>query len=242
MATLQEMRRCVLLLLLLATPALGDDVAALEGVALERVAAAERDELARVAADPSVDTEIVGGVRCRAPVYRFLLGHLPFAARAIDALELDESGRYTIEADGPGRFTVDDRAGARADCVRAWDAEGLQVVVARGQLDLTMLPKVLGTGVIVTRYSPSADDPARLDARCRVLFKLSSRFLHVLTTPVRKALAKVLADKLQLLVRSATLLAEVVERDPHRVLAALERANTASPEDLKAFREAVLLH
>lgn len=238
------MRRAApLLLVLLLAPAAGaDGVAALEGVALERVAAAERDDLRVVTADPTVDTEVTGGVRCRAVVYRFLLERLPFAAKALDALSLEESGRYTIEPDGAGRFTIDDRAGARAACVRAWDEDGLQVVVARGELALPILPKVLGTGVIVTRYAPGEDDPARLDARCRVLFKLSSRFLHVLTTPVRKALARVLEDKLRLLVRSATVLAERVEADPTGVLAALEQAGTLPADELRAFREAVLLH
>jgi hypothetical protein len=237
------MRPCVVLLLLvLAARAAADDVALLEGVVLERVPAAERADLLRVTRDPTVDTEVTGGVRCRQPVYEFLLQRLPFAARAIDALELEESGRYTIEADGPEGFRIDDRAGATADCVRAWESPGLQVVIARGQLDMPVLPTVLGTGVIVTRYAPSADDPTRLDARCRVLFKLSNRFLHALTSPVRKALGKVLEDKLRLLVRSATVLAEAVERDPTGVLAALEEAKTLPQDELRAFREAVLLH
>src|SRR5687768_9651116 len=145
----------VLLVLLLAARAPADDPP-LAGVALERVAEAERADLRAVTADSTVDTEIVGGARCRVPVYRFLLGDLPFAARAIDALQLEESGRYTIEAEGHrNRFVVDDRAGARAKCVRAWEEEGLEVIVARGQLDLPLLPKVLGTGVIVTRYAPN---------------------------------------------------------------------------------------
>jgi hypothetical protein len=214
----------------------------LEGVALERVPADDRAELVSVTSDPTVDAEVSGEVRASPRVYRFLLTRLPFAARAIQALELPQAGRYEIEDRGAGRFSIDDTAGAYASCTRPWDEEGNVVVIARGHLDVPVLPRVLGTGVIVTRWGPSSDDPAVLAARCRVLFRLNSRVLHALTAPVRELLARVVEDKLALLVRSATLLAEAVERDPAAVLAAVERAGTASAADLQAFREVLLPH
>lgn len=220
----------------------GAEAPPLEGVDLDRVDPVDRDELVRVTSDPTVDAGISGEVRTSARVYRFLLTRLPFSARAIDALELSEAGRYVIEDTGPGRFSIDDTAGAFAACTRPWDEDGHTVVVARGHLDVPMLPRVLGTGVIVTRWSPSPDDPAVLRARCRVLFRLTNRLLHALTSPVRDLLARVVADKLSLLVRSATLLAEAVERDPAGVLATLERAGTIPSTDLQAYRVAILAH
>ncbi len=234
-------------LLLAAAPALaqvapGARAAPLEGVVLERVAEVDRADLVAVTGDPTVDALITGEVRASPRVYRFLLTHLPFAARAIEALELSQAGRYVVEDQAQGRFSIDDTAGAFAACTRPWDEDGHAVVVARGHIDVPVLPRVLGTGVIVVRWASSPDDPGLLHARCRVLFRLTSRVLHALTSPVRQLLARVLEDKLSLLVRSATLLAEAVERDPCGVLAAVERAGTASPADLQAYREALLLH
>lgn len=214
----------------------------LEGVALERLPEADRVELATVTGDPTVDATVSGEVRASPRVYRFLLTRLPFAARAIEALQLSTAGRYVVDDQGQGRFTIDDTAGAYARCTRPWDEDGHAVVVARGHLDVPLLPRVLGTGVIVTRWSPSPDDPGLLRASCRVLFRLGSRLLHALTAPVRELLTRALTDKLALLVRSATLLAEAVERDPWAALEAVERAGTASAADLQAYREALLLH
>lgn len=228
------------LVLVVAAPALAQTTP-LEGVALERVAEPDRRELLEVTGAPTVDCQVEETVRASAGVYRFLLAHLAFASRAIEALDLDGTGRYAIEDTGGGRFTIDDHAGAFATCSRPSDEDGLLVVLARGHVEVPVLPRVLGTGVIVVRYEPTEDDPGLLRARCRILFRLSNRLLHALTSPLRDALSRVLADKLSLLIRSASALAVVVERDPWAVLAAVERAGTASAEDLAAYREALLL-
>jgi hypothetical protein len=104
-----------------------------------------------------------------------------------------------------------------------------------------VLPSIEGTGLIVLRYAPDAADPAVTRATCVVLFRLSSRALRFLAGPVRDALSDVLRDKLQLLVRSAQRLAELVDADPWRVYDVVERAGTASAEDLRAYRDAFLL-
>lgn len=233
------MRIYALLVALLALPAAAQSP--LSGVPLERVAEAQREPLRQVARDPTVETELTDEARCSPAVYRFLLTRLPFAARAIEALDLEGAGRYDIEDLGGGRFTIDDRAGARATCARALDEEGTLVVLAPGRLDVAVLPSIEGTGLIVLRYAPDADDPTVTRARCQVLFRLSNRALRVLASPVRDALAHVLRDKLTLLVRSATRLAELVERDPWRVYEAVLRDGAASPAELQAYREAFLL-
>jgi hypothetical protein len=230
----------LLLLVLAAAPSLAQ-ATPLEGVALERVAEPDRRELLEVTGAPTVDCQVEETVRASTTVYRFLLAHLAFASRAIEALDLDGTGRYAIEDAGDGRFTIDDHAGAFATCSRPSDEDGLLVVLARGHVEVPVLPRVLGTGVIVVRYEPSEDDPGLLRARCRILFRLTNRLLHALTAPLRDTLSRVLADKLSLLIRSASALAVVVERDPWAVLAAVERAGTASAEDLAAYRQALLL-
>lgn len=237
------MRSCassLFALLLAAGPALAQ-TGPLEGVALERIAEPERREVLEVTGAPTVDCRVEETIRASTTVYRFLLAHLAFASRAIEALDLDGTGRYAIEDTGDGRFTIDDHAGAFATCSRPADEDGLLVVLARGHVDVPVLPRVLGTGVIVVRYARTPEDPGLLRASCRILFRLSSRLLHALTSPLRDALSAVLADKLSLLIRSASALAVVVERDPWAVLAAVERAGTASPADLAAYREALLL-
>lgn len=214
----------------------------LQGVDLARLGRDDRRDVREVQAAPTAACEVREAVRCRAGVYRFLLGRLPLAARAAEALNLEGTGRYLVEDAGAGRFTIDDRAGATAECSRAWDEEGLLVVVARGRLDVPVLPRILGTGVIVVRYAPSPDDPGLVAARAHVLFRLSNRLLRALSTPVREVLERVLRDKLALLVRTASALAEALERDPAGVLAALDAAGTVDPDDLRALRAAVLVH
>lgn len=223
-----------------AAPALAQ-AGPLEGVALERVAEADRRELELVTGAPTVDCQVEETIRASTTVYRFLLAHLGFASRAIEALRLDGTGSYAIEELGDGRFTIDDHAGAFATCSRPSDEDGLLVVLARGHVEVPILPRVLGTGVIVVRYAPTEVDPTLLRARCRILFRLSNRLLHALTSPLKDTLSRVLADKLSLLIRSASALAVVVERDPWAVLAAVEKAGTASAADLAAYREALLL-
>ncbi|MCO5171573.1 MAG: hypothetical protein M9894_35165 [Planctomycetes bacterium] len=228
------------LFLLLLPVARADDP--LAGVDLARLGRDDRRDVREAQAAPTATCEVREQVRCRAGVYRFLLGRLALAARAVDALGLEGTGRYLVEDAGAGRFTIDDRAGATADCSRAWDEEGLLVVVARGRLDVPVLPRILGTGVIVVRYAPTPDDPGLVAARAHVLFRLSNRLLRALSTPVREVLARVLRDKLALLVRTASALAEALERDPAGVLATLEAAGTVDQDDLRALRAAVLDH
>ena len=74
------------------------------------------------------------------------------ASRWLRALDL---GDYAIVDNPDGSFTIDDKLGARARCTRALDQDGVLVVIARGVLDVSSLPTINGTGVILVRYSPA---------------------------------------------------------------------------------------
>lgn len=183
-------------------------------------------------------------VRCRSTTYGFLLEHLSLAARALELLGLEKTGRYAIAPAGgeAGSFTVDDGAGATATCDRLWQPDGALLVSARGKLDVPVLPTVHGTGLILVRWAPRRDDPTLLAARCEVRFRLDSKLLHAATAPFRKALGRVLEEKLALLIASAAALAERVDRDPWSVHAALVKDGKAAPADLEAYRARLLLH
>lgn len=211
-------------------------------VPLADVPAALRAEVGAVTGDPSVACPLPARpVACRPETFAFLLARLPLAARALDALALEETGRYDIEDRPGGRFRIDDRAGASALCERAVSSAGLLVVVARGRLEVPVLPAVEGTGVIVVRWEPDPAAPGAIRCACRVDFRLASRLLHGLTAPLRRVLAEVLREKLDRLVASAAALAALVDRDPTAVARALERADAPASERA-AFREAFLLH
>ncbi|RMG19031.1 MAG: hypothetical protein D6731_00760 [Planctomycetota bacterium] len=204
---------------------------------LDRLAAGDRAEVVRIASDPTVRARVPAQrVRCRPATYRRLLAELPLAARWLRALDL---GDYAIEDLPAGGFRVDDRAGARARCRRALDERGLLVVVARGTLDVRALPTIRGAGVITVRYAALPDDPRRLRARAEVAFRVESGLLHLVTRPFERLLERVLAAKLAALVRSATALAEAIERDPTGTYERLRAAGAAS-SDLEAYRERFL--
>src|SRR5690606_39404674 len=113
--------------------------------ALERVPERLRPLVARVTGDASARCELSErAVNSSARVYRALLRRLPLASRVLSALEL---GEYAIEELPDGRFEIDDRSGARAVCERALDEQGRMVVVARGRLEVPVLPTIRGTGV-----------------------------------------------------------------------------------------------
>lgn len=228
--------RLALLLVLLAPLAQadgGDD-----GPDPARVAAPElRAEVQAIVADPSVSCRVERRVRCAAEIYRSLLADLPLAGKALRALEL---GDYAIEA-VEGGCTIDDKAGARARCVTAYDLPDRIMVVARGVVAQSPLPEVHGTGVIHVTWAGVEGEPGLLEARCTVAFRLESRLLHLLTGPFRKLLGEVLGEKLTRLVDAAAPLAEAIQKDPVAVLSALERRGEASPEELQRYRDRYLL-
>lgn len=205
-----------------------------------------RAELADVLGDPTV-TASAGpvDVRCRPEAYRLLLDRLRLSARALEVLQLESTGRYAVtpveDPQGPGTFRIDDGAGAKATCHVAFASEQERLLLARGTVDLPVVPTIHGAGAILVRYAPVAGDAAKLRCRVDVRFKVQSRLLHLATAPLRAALSRVLTDKLELLVRSAASLAERVEADPWKIHAELERAGGCDPADLAAFRAALFL-
>ncbi|MGE0710890.1 MAG: hypothetical protein AB7N76_16150 [Planctomycetota bacterium] len=210
------------------------------------MAEALRPEVARVRADATVSTKIATrDVHTSPRVYRHLLTHLPQAARWLKALEL---GRYDIEDRPEGRFHIDDGSGAVATGERALDEPAELCVVARGKLEVTLLPRILGTGVIRIRYpqvqpeaKPGEPKPApALRCEAEVWFRVDSQLLHGLSRPFRRVLAGVLRDKLDALVRAATALAEQIDKDPLAVLRRLSAAKLPE-EDQAAFRRAFLV-
>lgn len=211
----------------------------------ERVPAALRAELLRVERDATVKTTIPPRDVASSPaVYRYLLTNLPQSARWLRALEL---GDYAIEDRPEGRFHIDDQAGAVALGERALDEPGRLCVVARGRLEVRVLPRIRGTGVILVTYPrvtrPASEEaPARQVLRCgaEVAFRVESEVLHRLSRPIRGVLARVLRAKMSDLVQAATGLAEAIHQDPSGVYRRLERAK-ADEKDLAAFRRQFLV-
>jgi hypothetical protein len=205
---------------------------------LERLDPAVRKQVRAVRGDATVTARIpTQTVRAPASVYRALLARLPLASRWLKALDL---GDYTIRDLPKGGFLVDDKLGARARCARALDEEGQLVVVAGGSLEVAVLPKIQGTGVILVRYAPpDPAAPAVLAATAEVDFRVASGLLHMLSRPFRKTLERVLADKMADLITSATALAEAIHRDPSGTLVELKAKGVAA-EDLEAFRKLFL--
>lgn len=225
--------RLCALVLLLAAPA-----AAQDAVPTKRLAESVRAEVRAITADPTVRAVISSRpVRCSARVYRSLLAHLPVASRWLRALGMGDYGITDLPAEGA--FFIDDKLGAKAACERALDEEGTLVVVARGTIDVAVLPQIRGVGVILIRYTPAADEPGILDCRATVDFRLDNGLLRFLSRPFKRTLDGVLTEKLDALVRSATALGEAIDADPVRVYDKLGAAG-ASKADLETFRKRYL--
>jgi hypothetical protein len=224
--------RAVFLLVVLATfPVAAQDET--RDRSIDRVPAKLRAEIRAVQAEATVHAKLPKrAVRSKAAAFRTLLGRLPQSSRWLRALKL---GDYAV-ADLPDKsFSIDDKSGAKAVCTRALDEEGLLVIVAKGTLDVPVLPSILGTGVIVVRYAPTPNTTGTLSCEAVVDFRLRSGLLHMLSRPFKRTLSQVIVAKLAALIRSAVDLSEAIERDPVAVYRKLEQAN-ADTADLKAFR------
>jgi hypothetical protein len=235
------MRSALLLLLLIAAPVWGQETRPKGKTWQERLPLRARAEVQRVRADATVRTSIPPRfVNASPQVYRYLLTHLPQAGRWLAALKL---GDYAIQDLPGGRFQINDKAGARAVGERALDEKGLLCVVARGRLEVALVPKIRGTGVILIRF-PQVTNPATkkraLRCEAEVSFRVQSALLHRLSRPFRRALARVLRDKMAGLVRAATSLAERIQSDPLAVYRSLGAAKVGA-KDLAAFRREFLV-
>lgn len=106
------------------------------------------------------------------PTFVRLLDELPYTADVVKGLG---AGAYHIEGLGPGRFRIDDGHGARADVERIASVPGARIYLAKGGMEVPMLPTVHGLGVITLRYDAVGD--ATLTGG-QIYFRLSSRVLH----------------------------------------------------------------
>lgn len=222
--------------------ALGQDASPtpLDPWGMARIAETPRAEIKRVRDDATVRAALKPRrVRSSEEVYRYLLTHLPLASRWLRALEL---GDYDLSDLPEERFQIDDKAGAKAEGERALSEPGRLVVIARGTLEVPLLPKVKGVGVILIRF-PKAPaikgKPAALLCSAETAFRVEGRVLHGLGRALRRVLRRVVRDKLNELVKSATALAEAVTRDPTGTYNRLKAAKVA-PKDLEAFRQRFL--
>jgi hypothetical protein len=230
------MARFAIFLLVALVPAL----AQAQALVLDEVPEALRAEVGEVSGDATVTARIPAReVTCQEATFSWLLARLPLASKLVRALEL---GDYGIEQLDNGELRIDDREGARADCVRAIDEPGRLLMIARGLLDVRVLPTIHGTGVILLRWEVSPDDPAKLRCQGKVWFRLRSRLLHLATSPFRRTLRRVLEQKLDDLIRRAIKLAEAVDANPAAVFQTLQRRGEATTAELVAFRDRFLLH
>lgn len=230
----------LLLLALCCAPALGQEAPAPDPWGLKRIAEEPRAEIERVRKDATVSAVLKPRrVQSSEAVYRYLLEHLPLASRWLRGLKL---GDYDLSDLPEGKFQIDDKAGAKAVGERALSEPGRLVVIARGTLEVPLLPKIKGVGVILIRF-PKAPEvegkPAALLCSAETAFRVEGRVLHGLGRALRRILRKVVRDKLDSLVKSATSLAEAVTRDPTGTFKRLQAAKVA-PEDLEAFRQRFL--
>jgi hypothetical protein len=228
------------LLLCLLSPALGQEAPAPDPWALARIAAEPRAEIKRVRKDATVSAALKPRrVQSSEAVYRYLLTNLPLASRWLRALKL---GDYDLSDLPEGKFQIDDKAGAKAIGERALSEPGRLVVIARGTLEVPLLPKIKGVGVILIRFPKARDvkgEPAALLCSAETAFRVEGRVLHGLGRALRRILRKVVRDKLDSLVKSATALAESINRDPTGTFKRLQAAKVA-PKDLEAFRQRFL--
>jgi len=230
---LRSARRLGAALCLLALAALpGAAQSAEELIPFEKLPVALRKELWRVAKKHTVRRRLPErSVACEEATFHYLLRRLPLASRLVRHLKL---GRYKITGAEDGSFHIDDDAGAAARCeIVHRDAHRL-VIVARGHVDPTILPKVLGTGIIVVRTSQAEDSTKGIQADCRVYFRVADRSLHMISRPFRKQLGRVIEKRLGLFVDCAVTIAALVAKNPKRVLAALAELDE-SPELQKDF-------
>ena len=207
---------------------------------LDDVPARLRVETRGVHDEPTVVARIPARkVACSEATFSWLLARLPLASKLVRALEL---GDYAITPRDDGHLRIDDKEGATADCERAIDRPGRLLMLARGVLDVRLLPTIHGTGVVLLAWERDPEQPGRVDVQGRVWFKLRNRVLHLVTSPFERVLQRVLEQKLDDLIRRATSLAEQVESDPAAVFAALQAKGEATPAELDAFRGRFLLH
>lgn len=254
------MRLLLTSLLLLATwPALAQDAPKTkpkrEAVPIDRLVEATQVAAARITRAPTVGCALpLRKLRSRPSVYRYMLTHLPLASRWLKALG---KGDYVIKALPGGGFSIDDKAGATADCSFALEESGLLVVLAKGRLEVPVLPRIRGSGVILVRYrkttikvvetkrdaegkevKTTVTHPA-LETRAQVDFRVQSRLLHALGRAFRGSLQGVLTQKLEQLVGAAIHLAQEVHLRPTGVYRKLKAAK-ASKADLLAFKKKFL--
>ncbi|MBL4849054.1 MAG: hypothetical protein JKY65_26315 [Planctomycetes bacterium] len=205
---------------------------------LARIASTSRTEIERVRQDATVSCALKARpVHSTEEVYRYLLTRLPLASRWLAALDLGDYGLTDLPNQ---RFQIDDKAGAKAEGERVLSEPGRLVVIARGTLEVPLLPKIRGVGVILIRFpqataTKTGQGPAPLVCSAKVAFRVKGRLFHGIGRALQRILRRVLRSKLDALVTSATALAESITRDPTGTYLRLKQAK-ASAEDLRAFR------
>jgi hypothetical protein len=194
-------------------------------------------------------------IACSSDTYEWLLLHLPLASVAARELDL---GKYVIEDRGDRKFSIDDADGAFATCERIFEERpqdapraetanvgsstpGRVVVVARGTVESDVIPKTPGTGVIVVRWKSEPDDRKHVLTEAFVFFRVTSESLHLVSGPFRDKLGGIVGAKLESLVACAGKVSAEVEKDPARVLAALERSKKVKDAELAEFKRKFIL-
>ena len=228
------------LLAVLTVATLAPAQSAEELVPFEKLDVDLRDELWKVTQRYTVRRKVEEKrVACSTDTYEWLLEHLPLASVA--AREMD-MGKYVIEDKGDKKFSIDDSDGAFANCERVFSEKGRLVIVARGDVEVKPLPKIKGTGVIIVRWKKDEKDEKKTLADCHIFFRVASDSLHLVTSPFRDSLGKVVGSKIEGFVDCAVKESEASEKDPDKVLKALEKSKKIKDEELDAFKKKFMLH
>jgi hypothetical protein len=177
-------------------------------------------------------------VKCAVETYEWLLPRLPLASVASRELDL---GKYVVEDKGGKKFSIDDTEGAFASCECVFEEKGRRVIVARGTVEGKVLPKTKGTGVIVVRWKEDPKDKKKTLTDCFVFFRVASDSLHLLSAPFRDQLGKILGGKLDGLITCAADVSAAIDKDPDKVLKALEKSKKLKDAEIDAFRKKFLL-
>jgi len=173
--------------------------------------------------------------------YEFLVDHPPLATQLARRLH-PPLERYTVTQVGEGTYTIEDRGALRGEAKLVTAAADQRVYWFKGEFrSLANLLRFAGRMVLVLHYREVREgDRTYMESDPDFYLRIDHFFLGFMVKVLTPLINLLIDRRVNMIAEATGTLFEQIESDPEALYKKMASWNEVRPEDLEAYRRAVL--
>lgn len=198
----------------------------------ESLAYNKREEVKEIVKKNSV-TRILRDIEFKVDesVLIFMIDHPVFLSATLRAMEI---ANYVIKQDEDGTYSYDDGKGLNGKYEVVYSVQGQRYFYGSGKYK-GMILKLIGKGLILTKFHIDQNVPNRVYLDANVYAKIENIFLRVLMKILKPIIIPLIDKKINKFIKEFQGLVEEIAVHPRKIYQAVKESGYANDKELEEF-------